>query len=188
MTQSETEKAENSDTLNPQPVMQQGTPEDVDSRSDREARAYRFLDGLGIQFGRIDHPDKLLNVRICKNLFLCNRQKTDFYLLVMPADKPFKTKELSGQLGISRLSFADEEAMGKLLDVHPGSVSVLALMNDKEHKVRLLIDGDVLKQEIFGCHPCENSTSIRFPTKDLTEKVLPALGAKPVIVKLTGEE
>ena len=201
MTQSETEKAENSDTLNPQPVMQHGTPEDVDSRSDREARAYRFLDGLGIQFGRIDHPDrraetmaacaeidKLLNVRICKNLFLCNRQKTDFYLLVMPADKPFKTKELSGQLGISRLSFADEEAMGKLLDVHPGSVSVLALMNDKEHKVRLLIDGDVLKQEIFGCHPCENSTSIRFPMKDLTEKVLPALGAKPVIVKLTGEE
>lgn len=200
MTQAETEKAESSDTLTAQPVLQHGTPEDVDSRSAREARAYRFLDGLGIRFGRIDHPDrraetmaacaeidKLLNVRICKNLFLCNRQKTDFYLLVMPADKPFKTKELSGQMGISRLSFGDEEAMGRLLDVHPGSVSVLALMNDKDHKVRLIIDADVLKQEIFGCHPCENSTSIRFTTKELTEKVIPALGADPVIVKLTGE-
>ena len=180
-------------------ILHRGRPENTEDRLPREVRTYDFLDSLQIPYLRTDHDradnmeacneiDAVLGVILCKNLFLCNRQKTDFYLLVMPADKPFKTKELSGQLGISRLSFADEEAMGKLLDVHPGSVSVLALMNDKEHKVRLLIDGDVLKQEIFGCHPCENSTSIRFPMKDLTEKVLPALGAKPVIVKLTGEE
>ena len=129
-----------------------------------------------------------LDVHICKNLFLCNRQKTNFYLLVMPGDKPFKTKELSKQMGISRLSFADESFMEQFLDIHPGSVSVLGLMNDKEHRVSLAIDEDVLKEEMFGCHPCENTSSIRFRTKDLTEKILPALDITPAIVHLVGTE
>lgn len=170
-------------------------------RSDREVRSYAFLDGLGIDFDRTDHPDRpattmevcvdvdaVLNVHICKNLFLCNRQKTDFYLLIMPGDKPFKTKELSKQMGVSRLSFADEEFMTKLLDLHPGSVSVLGLMNDKDHRVTLVIDEDVLKEEMFGCHPCENTSSIRFKTSDLTDKILPALGITPIVVRLVGAE
>ena len=130
--------------------------------------------------------DAILGVHICKNLFLCNRQKTDFYLLIMPGDKVFKTKELSKQMGISRLSFAEETYMEQFLDLHPGSVSVLGLMNDKEHRVQLVIDEDVLKEELFGCHPCENTSSIRFPTKELTDKIIPALGIKPVMVKLVG--
>ena len=178
-----------------------GSPEDMRNRQDREARTYAFLDRLGIDYDRTDHPDEpattmeacekidaVLNVRICKNLFLCNRQKTAFYLLIMPGDKPFKTKELSKQMGISRLSFADEEAMLRYLDIRPGSVSVLGLMNDHEHAVRLVIDEDVLKEEYFGCHPCVNTSSLRFKTNDLTEKVIPALGAHPVIVKLVGTE
>ena len=178
-----------------------GSPADLSARSDRERRCYRFLDALGVAFDRTDHPDRpattmeicadvdaVLGVHICKNLFLCNRQKTDFYLLVMPGDKPFKTKELSGQMGISRLSFADAEAMERYLDVHPGSVSVLGLMNDGEHRVRLVLDEDVLKEEMFGCHPCENTSSIRFATRDLTGKILPALGAEPVIVRLVGAD
>ena len=178
-----------------------GSPEDMSGRNDREIRAYRFLDELAIDFDRTDHPDEpattmevcekvdaVLNVRICKNLFLCNRQKTKFYLLVMPGDKPFKTKELSGQMGISRLSFADERAMGELLDLRPGSVSVLGLMNDTEHAVQLVIDRDVLAEEYFGCHPCENTSSIRFKTADLTEKILPALHREPVLVELIGAE
>lgn len=177
-----------------------GSPADITGRSAREARSYEFLDKLGVDFYRTDHPDtpattmevcaevdKALGVRICKNLFLCNRQKTAFYMVIMPGDKPFKTKELSGQMGISRLSFADEAAMAELLDVRPGSVSVLGLMNDKEHKVRLAIDEDVLKEELFGCHPCENTSSIRFRTSDLTEKILPALGVTPTVVHLVGE-
>ena len=132
--------------------------------------------------------DAILDVHICKNLFLCNRQKTNFYLLVMPGDKPFKTKEFSKQMGISRLSFADESFMEQFLDIHPGSVSVLGLMNDKEHRVSLAIDEDVLKEEMFGCHPCENTSSIRFRTKDLTEKILPALDITPAIVHLVGTE
>ena len=182
-------------------ILHHGSPDDMTVRSDREVRSYAFLDGLGIDFHRTDHPDRpattmevcadvdaVLGVHICKNLFLCNRQKTDFYLLIMPGDKPFKTKELSKQLGVSRLSFADEEFMTEFLDLHPGSVSVLGLMNDKDHRVTLVIDEDVLKEEMFGCHPCENTSSIRFRTSDLTDKILPALGTTPKIVHLVGAE
>ncbi len=178
-----------------------GSPADMTGRSGREIRAYEFLDRLGVEFDRTDHPDRpattmevcadvdaILNVHICKNLFLCNRQMTNFYLLIMPGDKVFKTKELSKQMGISRLSFAGEEFMARFLDIHPGSVSVLGLINDKDHRVKLVIDEDVLKEEYFGCHPCENTSSIRFRTKDLTEKILPGLGISPVMVKLFGTE
>jgi Ala-tRNA(Pro) deacylase len=89
---------------------------------------------------------------------------------------------------ISRLSFADESFMEQFLDIHPGSVSVLGLMNDKEHRVKLAIDEDVLKEEMFGCHPCENTSSIRFKTRDLMEKILPALNITPAIVHLVGTE
>ncbi len=177
-----------------------GSPADMTGRSDREIRAYEFLDRLGISFDRTDHPDEpatsmevcakvdaVLNVRICKNLFLCNRAKTKFYLLIMPGDKVFKTRELSGQYGLTRLSFADEEHMERFLDLHPGSVSVLGLMNDRGHDVTLLIDEDVLKEEMFGCHPCENTSSIRFKTRDLVDVILPALGTEPIMVHLEGE-
>ena len=176
-----------------------GSPTDMTGRSDREVRTYTFLDKLGIQFNRVDHAPALtmegcaeaesaLQIHICKNLFLCNRQKTRFYLLIMPGDKPFKTKELSGQMGISRLSFAEEQYMEEYLDIHPGSVSVLGLMNDKDHHVTLIIDEDVLKEEYFGCHPCENTSSIRIKTTDLTGVILPALGITPVTVHLEGRE
>ena len=174
-----------------------GSPADMTGRQDRERRTYAFLDELNISFDRTDHPDQpatsmevcakvdaILNVHICKNLFLCNRQETDFYLLIMPGDKPFKTKEISHQLGVSRLSFAKEQYMEEFLDLHPGSVSVMGLMNDKDHRVTLLVDEDVLKEEMFGCHPCTNTSSIRFKTKDLFEKILPALHVQPVFVKL----
>ena len=177
-----------------------GSPETMEGRSDREVRSYELLDRLHINFDRTDHfdtpattmevcaeVDAVLGVKICKNLFLCNRQKTAFYLLIMPGDKPFKTKELSGQMGISRLSFADENAMAELLDVRPGSVSVLGLMNDHEKRVTLVVDEDVLHEEMFGCHPCENTSSIRFKTADLKEKLLPALGVTPTVVRLVGE-
>ena len=176
-----------------------GAPESMEGRQDREIRAYRLLEETGVDFMRTDHPeepatsmevcekvDAILGVRICKNLFLCNRQKTNFYLLVMPGDKPFKTKELSGQLGISRLSFGEPKFMEEFMDLQPGSVSVLGLMNDHDRRVRLLIDEDVLGEEQFGCHPCMNTSSIRFATKDLFDKILPAIGVGYTTVKLVG--
>ena len=123
-------------------------------------------------------------VAICKNLVLCTRQETEFYLLLIPGDKPFKTKYLSAQIGSSRLPFAKPEYMEQYLDITPGSVSVMGLMNDKEKKVRLLIDKDVLKDEYFACHPCINTSSLRFKTSDLVEKVIPAMEHEPAIVCL----
>ena len=176
-----------------------GSPDNMEGRQDRERRAYKLLDELGIDFVRTDHFDEpattmeacekidaILNVKICKNLFLCNRQKTNFYLLIMPGDKPFKTKELSGQLGISRLSFGEPEYMEKYLDLLPGSVSVLGLMNDHDRKVRLLVDEDLMEEEQFGCHPCVNTSSIRFSTHDLFDRILPAMNVTYTTVQLVG--
>lgn len=128
--------------------------------------------------------NKAIEAAICKNLLLCNRQETDFYLLLMPGDKPFKTKFLSAQIGSARLSFAKAEIMEAFLDITPGSLSVLGLMNDKENRVQLLIDEDVLKEEYFGCHPCINTSSIRFKTEDLEKILIPALKHEPRLVKL----
>ncbi len=177
--------------------LQKGRPENTDNRLDKEIRVYDFLDKLGIQYQRIDHEatmtmeaceeiDRALgdNTTICKNLFLCNRQETDFYLLLMPGDKPFKTKDLSAQIHSARLSFAKSEYMEKYLDITPGSVSVLGLMNDSEKKVQLLIDEDVMKEPYFGCHPCINTSSLKFTTEDLMQKIIPALEHKPVTVTL----
>ena len=132
--------------------------------------------------------DKILGVVICKNLFLCNRQKTVFYLLMMPGNKKFKTKELSAQIDSARLSFAGPEDMLKYLDIEPGSVSIMGLMNDKDHAVKLLIDEDVLKDDFLGCHPCVNTSSLKIRTEDIIKKFLPAVGYDYQTVHLIGEE
>ena len=131
--------------------------------------------------------DAVLEATVCKNLFLCNRQKTNFYLLMMPGDKPFKTKELSHQLGIARLSFASPEDMERYLDCTPGSSSIMGLMNDTGNAVQLLMDEDVREGEYLGCHPCINTSSLKLRTADVLEKFLPAVHHEPVFVHLTGE-
>ena len=175
--------------------LQNGRPADTTGRLKKELRCYDLLDRLGVPYERVDHApamtmevcqeiDRVLNAVICKNLFLCNRQETAFYLLMIPDTKVFHTKDLSAQIGSARLSFAKPEYMEKFLDITPGSVSVLGLMNDKEHQVKLLIDEEVLNSEYFGCHPCINTSSLRMRTADLIEKVLPAMEHDFVKVKL----
>ncbi len=190
-----------------------GRPTDTSGRQQREIRVYDLLDDLKIDYDRLDHnaamnmevcdeinaafgrmtleefkaePDgeRTSHAIICKNLFLCNRQKTKFYLLMIPGDKKFLTKNLSAQINSARLSFAGEEEMLKYLDITPGSVSVLGLMNDHDNAVQLLIDSDVLQSEYVGCHPCINTSSLRMKTRDLTEKILPAIHHSPIIVTL----
>lgn len=190
-----------------------GRPTDISCRQQREIRVYDLLDDLKIDYDRLDHnaamnmevcdeinaafgrmtleefkaePDgeRTSHAIICKNLFLCNRQKTKFYLLMIPGDKKFLTKNLSAQINSARLSFAGEEEMLKYLDITPGSVSVLGLMNDHDNAVQLLIDSDVLRSEYVGCHPCINTSSLRMKTRDLTEKILPAIHHSPIIVTL----
>jgi len=176
-----------------------GRPENYEGRLAREIRTYDFLDSLGIAYQRTDHEpannmvacneiDAVLGVLICKNLFLCNRQKTNFYLLMMPGDKKFKTKELSSQINSARLSFADPEDMLKYLDIQPGAVSIMGLMNDESREVQLLIDEDVLEGEYIGCHPCVCTSSLKIRTRDIVEKFLPATGHEYVTVHLVGED
>ncbi len=172
-----------------------GRPTDDTNRLQKEIDTYNFLDSLGVDYDRIDHEaaytmevceeiDKVLGGKTCKNLFLCNRQKTAFYLLLMPGDKPFKTKDLSQQIGSSRLSFACEEDMLELLNLTPGSVTVLGLMYDKEHRVKLLVDEEVFDDEFFGCHPCINTSSIKMKTSDVFEKIIPAITTEYIKVSL----
>lgn len=193
-----------------------GRPDNCTDREPRETRVYDLLDGLNINYDRLDHEpamsmeicaeidaafermplqafkadandDKVNHPIICKNLFLTNKQQTKFYLLMMPGDKKFLTRLLSQQINSARLSFAGEEFMLKYLDLRPGSVSVLGLMNDHDNAVQLLIDEDVLKSDMIGCHPCMNTSSLRLKVKDLTEKILPAIHHEPIIVHLDEE-
>lgn len=172
-----------------------GRPTDIAGRQEREVAVYDLLDELGIEYVRVDHEeantmeackevDRVLGTAMCKNLFLCNRQKTNFYLLMMPGDKPFKTKDLSQQIGSARLSFAEAQFMEEYLNILPGSVSVMGLMNDKENHVQLLMDKEVMEGEALGCHPCVNTSSLRLSIADLMEEFLPAVAHEPIMVEL----
>lgn len=172
-----------------------GRPASNDGRLEREIKVYDLLDSLRIPFQRTDHEpadtmeacnriDKILGTIICKNLFLCNRQKTEFYLLMMPGDKPFKTKDITKQIGCSRLSFADSEYMEEFLHIKPGAVSIMGLMNDTQNRVQLLIDKPVIEADTIGCHPCVNTSSLKLKTQDVLDKFLPAVHHTPIIVDM----
>lgn len=180
-------------------TLYEGRPSDADGREEKEMRVYDLLDRLGIEYFRVDHApamtmdaceeiDEALGISVCKNLFLCNRQKTLFYLLMLPGDKVFRTKQLSEQIGSARLSFADAEHMEKYLDITPGSVSVMGLMNDKTNAVRLLIDEDLLREEYLGCHPCVNTSSLRLKTEDVFGAFLKSVGHGMTAVRLENGE
>ena len=181
-------------------VIHNGRPTENGQRLEKEIRTYDLLDSLGIEYERVDHEaaetmeecakvDKILAPAvICKNLFLCNTQKTKFYLLMIREDKKFKTKEISHQINSARLSFAPAEYMEEFLDITPGSVSVLGLMNDKDNQVTLLVDEDILKEEYFGCHPCINTSSLRLKTADVFGPFLQAVHHEYTVVRLGMEE
>lgn len=177
-------------------ILHKGRPQNAEGRLDKEMKVYDLLDELGITYERVDHEavmtiaacqevDRTLGVEICKNLFLCNRQKTAFYLLLLPGNKTLQTKELSKQIPTSRLSFASGEYMEEYLNVSPGSVTVMGLIFDLDNRVQLLIDEDLFDEEYFGCHPCINTSSIKISTKDMVEKYLKAVHHEYITVKLT---
>ena len=176
-------------------VLVEGRPADCTGRLAKEVRVYDLLDSLGVTYQRIDHEpamtmeacaeiDRVLDATICKNLLLCNRQCTSFYLLMLPGEKSFKTSTFSKTIGSSRLSFADPQYMEEFLDITPGSVSVMGLMNDKDHRVELIMDEDILKGEYIGFHPCINTSSLRLKTADLMNVIIPAMGHEPTLVQL----
>lgn len=171
------------------------TTRPTDERLAKEMRTYDLLDSVGVPYTRVDHDaadtmedcraaKALLGVKICKNLLLCNQQKTKFYLLLMDGEKQFVTKDFSKKIGSSRLSFAPPEFMERFLDITPGSLSVFGLVNDKDKDVTLYIDRDVIAEENFGAHPCINTSTLRITTRDLLEKVIPATGHEVNLVEV----
>lgn len=146
-----------------------------------------FLDGLNIQYDILEHPaamdeesvkyldENLISDTPCKNLFLVNRAGTEFYLLMMPRAKDFRTKYIKEQLGISHLSFAKEEQMVEILDVHPGSVSVMCLLNESAKSVHFILDEDVCKADTVRFHVGDNTCSARVRTADFLNTIAPAL-------------
>ena len=178
--------------------LQKGRPADTAGRLEKEIRTYDLLDRLGVAYERVDHApamtmevcqeiDQTLQAVICKNLFLCNRQKTAFYLLMMPGHKNLRTKELSAQIPTSRLSFASGEDMAKYLNVLPGSATVMGLMNDTENHVQLLVDEEIFKDEYVGCHPCVNTSSLKIRTEDVFGKFLDAVHHDYITVTLSDD-
>lgn len=176
-------------------ILCKGRPESMEGRLEKEGRVYDLLDQLGLEYERVDHEpamtmeacqeiDEALGATICKNLFLCNRQKTQFYLLMIRGEKVFHTKDISSQIGSARLSFADAAYMEEFLDIMPGAVSVMGLMNDTGNRVRLLVDEDVLKGEFLGCHPCVNTSSLKLCTEDVFGKFLKAVHHGLTVVRL----
>jgi len=174
----------------------EGRPQD--KRIDKEERVYDLLDQLNIEYQRIDHEEantmevcleieKTLKSTICKNLFLVNSNKSQYYLLMLKGNKKFKTKVISKQINSSRLSFGSDEKMLEYLDITPGSVSLLGLMNDHDFKVQLLMDKDLLQDEYLGCHPCINTSSLRIKMKDVFDKIIPALHHEPIFVEVYDE-
>lgn len=172
-----------------------GRPEDVSDRLEKEIACYALLDSLGVAYDRVDHDfadtieaceavEQVLGEKICKNLFLCNRQKTSFYLLCMPPHKAFHTKDLSHQIGSARLSFAPEEQLWELLHCTPGSATILGLMNDDENRVQLLIDKETYEAEYFSCHPCLCTSTIKLKTSDVKNMLLPKVHHEPIVVEL----
>jgi Ala-tRNA(Pro) deacylase len=182
--------------MNIEAILYPGRPEE--NRSEQEMKCYDLLDLLGIDYLRIDHDhadtmeacreiEKVLGCHICKNLLLTNRQMTDFYLLMMPGDKPFKTKNLSRQIGSARLSFATNEQMQSLLGIAPGSLSILGLMNDTTGRVRLLMDSDLTQFDHIGCHPCINTSTLKLDLNDILDILIPAMHHDLTFVDLPAE-
>lgn len=176
-------------------ILYKGRPSSCEGRQEREIRVYDYLDSLGIEYYRVDHDsifgddeceavERVLDNVICKNIFLCNRQRTSYYMLVMPAHKRFNTSVVSHLLNSSRLSFASQEDMLSLLDVTPGSVSIMALMNDRENKVQLVIDKELLNHTDFGCHPCMNTSSLRLKRTDVFDIFLKSVNHTPIFIDL----
>lgn len=179
-------------------TIETGRPADCSGRPEKECAVYDLLERLNIPFTRADHPaaftmeeceavSQALHTPICKNLFLCNRQKTAFYLLLLPASKPFRTKEITAQLGCARLSFAGEEQLASLLHLTPGSATIFGLQYDTENRVQLVVDRDLLDEAYFGCHPCINTSTIRLKTSDVFDRLTHALHHDYTLVTLKGE-
>lgn len=162
---------------------------------DLKNNIYDTLNELNIPFQKIDNEaitsmeecedvENALGVEIRKSIFLCNRTKSEFYLLVMPSKKRFNTKMFSEKVVCSRTSFASTEHLKSVLGLTPGSITIMGLVNDRSHTVQLVIDSEIVNEEWFGCNAGLNTSHIKLKTRDLLDIFLKHTGHKPIVVKL----
>lgn len=161
----------------------------------KEMPVLSFLDKIGIKYERIEHTaaatmhdcavvDEGIGAMHCKNLFLTNRQQTEFFLVLLGANKKFRTASVSKQLGVARLSFASAELLERILGLTQGSVTVTGLLNDTSHIVQVAIDEDLLKEDKVLIHPNVNTSSLIVKSSDIV-RLLNELGYQSNIIEAT---
>ena len=150
------------------------------------------LDAASIPYALYDHhpvhtmqeclalPYAQSDVTFCKNIFLCNRQKTDFYLYVTVPDKPFRTADVSKLLGVSRLSFAPDDALPGLLHLLSGALTPLALFCAERRDIPLVLDRDIRRPGRIAFHPAVNTSTLVFDQNVFFDRVVPMLSERPV--------
>ncbi len=163
--------------------------------SDLEENVYTKLNELNIQFDRVDNDtveameecveiSNKLGAEIRKTIIVCNEKKTQFYLVVLPAEKRFDSKLFRDKMGCSRVSFAKAEDMQEILGVVPGSATIMSVINDKDNIVKVAIDKEVADSEFFACNTGENTRHIKIKTSDLLNVFLPNVNHEPTIIEL----
>lgn len=166
----------------------------TDERCALETKVYETLSKLSIPFELVDNDSvesmeecieisEKLGAEIRKTIFLCNRKKTSFYMVILPANKSFNTKEHCKKMDVSRLSFASGDLMMQHLDVAPGTATIMSLINDPDEKVELFIDKEIANSEFFACNPGANTTHLKIKTKDLLNKLLPKIDHPATIIE-----
>ena len=117
--------------------------------------------------------EEKLDMKMVKTLFLCNRQQTSFYLFVTCGDKPFRSKEFSAALGVSRLSFTPAEKMDEMLGTKIGAATVFSALLDNAKDVQFVFDKEVLKEEYYGCSDGTTTGYMKIKTEDVLHKFMP---------------
>lgn len=166
-----------------------------EKRGELENKVYEVLGKLNIAFERVDNDpveamdeckeiSEKLGAEIRKSIVLCNRKKTVFYLVILPADKSFDTKVFCEKLGCSRVSFASGESMESKLGISPGSATIMSVLNDQEYGVQVVVDKAVAEEEWFACNPGANTTHIKIRTEKLLNVFLPYTKHRAMVVSL----
>lgn len=173
-----------SDIMNTAPVV---------FKSDLQKSVYETLQKTGIPFERVNTDEAIsmddcvlidakLNMNMVKTLFLCNRQQTEFYLFVTKGDKPFKSKDFSHALNISRVSFAPADLLFSMLGTHIGAATVLSMLIDTENKVKVVFDSEVLAEKWYGCSDGTTTGYLKIETTLIVNRYLKFVNHEPVIV------
>jgi Ala-tRNA(Pro) deacylase len=164
-------------------------------KSHLQEMVYELLKKLQISFERVNSDEAIsmedcieinqkLDMKMVKTLFLCNSRKTEFYLFITTSDKPFKAKNFSHALGVSRVSFAPAELMEQILGVKIGAATVFGVLMDKENLVQVVFDKDVLLEEWYGCSDGTTTGYMKVKTKLIVNNFLTYAKHIPTVIEM----